>query len=386
MRKNSSLFYQDKRNWEKPLRIWSKSKLAECYKQTKQMAKAQELLVELSKENTAGMPIYAMTQLAGAVQQQLPNRPLESMIKKAEPENKTSVEYWLGRAKYYQGRKEDASVIEAYKKALALSQLGAKPNASVQANRLRALNDYIRYLGATNRASQGNALWWQEYDSSSDFNYHKSIINSIWSCDASLLKADNPRLWSYLAQSQNWDYLEEHLLRSMIQSPSFDAKIFWLKAEKLLTPQYPTRAKTLGWVMTRSSQSKRAIPLLESACLTLKDKDALRSCRFTLFEAYLDAGQWRQAEKIWTEARRQLTPGEVPNWLSKIALLAAKQGDKKDALRLWQAKDQIDPSDLAPIQELASYGLKPELIDYYRKMDKESPSSQIPKKALKILR
>lgn len=385
MRKNTSLFYPKTTNWEKPLRIWTKSKLAECYKQTGQMAKAQEILLELSKENTSGLPVYALSQLAGSVQQQLPNRPLETLIKKAEPENKTSVEYWLGRASYYIGRKEDANVIDAYKKALALCPLNSNSDAMAKSNRVRVLNRYTQYLRSSNRTQQCNTLWWQEYDSTSDFNYHKAIINSLWNGNASQLKANDPRLWRYLAQSPNWDYLEEHLLRSMIQSSSFDPKVFWSKAESLLAPTKPSRAQTLGWVMTRSGESKRSIPLLESACLSLKDKDKLRSCRFTLFEAYLDTSNWRQAEKIWPQARQQLTAGEVPCWLSKIALEAAKSGDKQDALRLWKAKDQIDPSYLAPLQELSHYGLKSELLAYYRQMSKDIPNSTIPQIAQKIL-
>lgn len=373
-----------KTNAEQILRTWTKQCLANCYHRTNQDARAQKLLVELSKELPAGMPSYALTRQAGAIQIAVPDHPLEQMIKKAEPENTNSTDYWLGRASYYEGRKDDPSAVEAFEKALALTKVPLRNETAVMMRR-RAIDDYCHYLRRTKRSDKATALWWKEFEASDNPELKKRIVDSLWHADSSLLVYNDARLWTYLSQKKSWELLDQHILQSMLSGPKADKEYVFKRAEELSAEGDATRARVLGWIMTRNQQSKRAIPLLKRAASQLADPEAKKWVQFNLFEAYLDTGEWQTAEKHWTDARQQLTSGEIPGWLSRIAVAAAKAGAREDALRIWQRKDEFDRTLLSLLQDLCRFGMKEKLLDYYAKMEKQEPSSSVPRAARKLI-
>jgi hypothetical protein len=68
-----------------------------------------------------------------------------------------------------------------------------------------------------------------------------------------------------------------------------------------------------------------------------------------------------------------------------VAIAAAKVGAKTDAMRLCNRVANINPSQLDGLADLVEAGLRNELKKFYRKMQKEMPSSEIPAKALMAL-
>ncbi len=91
------------------------------------------------------------------------------------------------------------------------------------------------------------------------------------------------------------------------------------------------------------------------------------------------------AEKFFPVASKQLSSKVKSLWHSKIAVIAAKTGDKKDAIRIWNDIANFYPYQINSVKELANLGLKEDLIKFYKEMQKNIPSSNIPIKALKIL-
>ena len=106
---------------------------------------------------------------------------------------------------------------------------------------------------------------------------------------------------------------------------------------------------------------------------------------FTLFESLLDIGDWRRAEQAFPLASKRLTPSEVPEWYSQIAVIAAKAGAQADALRIWTSAANVNPARLEHLDQLAENGLRQELIAFYRNMGKQMPRSEVPAKAIAVL-
>ena len=387
MRTISAIWHPADYAWDKDLRAWTKQLMVQCYQHLNKPDKAQALLVELSHEHPGPQPRYALTQMAGQIQSQLEAHPLEQMIKKAEPENKNSSDYWLGRADYYVGRKENAQAVDAFKKALSLTALSDKPTDSEAFSRVLAVDRYLYYLNKEGKKDEASKLWYHEFDSSKSLTLRNRLINSALNSDFLPITYNDERIWNYLAEREKWGYSEEHIFRKLLgQNPSPVAKDYvWQSGEKLAKGNDPSRSATLAWMMSRTASSERAIPLLEIACTKIQDKDELQRAKFTLFEAFLDTKKWQAAEKMWTGVRERLTPNEQPSWMARIALCAAKAGAKQDALRLWKAKDQIDPGNLGLLDELAKAGLKPELVRYYEEMKRNNKISSVPEAALKSL-
>ena len=73
-----------------------------------------------------------------------------------------------------------------------------------------------------------------------------------------------------------------------------------------------------------------------------------------------------------------LTPKEVGEWYSRVAVAAAKAGAGSDAMRIWIRVANLSPSRLEGLEDLVGAGLRDELIDFYRKMGKRMPSSEVP--------
>jgi len=73
----------------------------------------------------------------------------------------------------------------------------------------------------------------------------------------------------------------------------------------------------------------------------------------------------------------------LTEWLSRIAVVAAKVGSRDDALRIWKAVVAVDPSEFRGLEELVKAGLRDELVQVYREFQKRIPASTVPARALK---
>ncbi len=138
--------------------------------------------------------------------------------------------------------------------------------------------------------------------------------------------------------------------------------------------------------MNRMQFPERSIPLLKDAAARAPDKEHQERFAFTLFESYLDARDWKNAEAMIDIANRRLTFAERPQWCGRLALIAAQQGAPKDALRIWMRLAEVNPAYTEKLKELAGLGLRPDLIAFYRDMQQKLPGSVIPARALALAR
>lgn len=380
--------------WERDLRLWTKTALAQSYKANGRADKAQPLIEELAAANKDGLPHISWSQFAGEVQAESGARVIEGRLIEAEAKSENSSEYWHTRARYYTGRQEDAQAIQAFEKALELAPFDPSNETKVFTRRF-ILRDYADYKARTSGAGEAMQLLWREFDSIPlDTDYAAWLVSDMTDYerdDAKVLQAGNDRLWMHLAARKRWGHYEEKLLWRMISNiPASERESYWSRAEALARNADPSRALRLGWIMTRTDASARAIPLLEQAVERLPDGHDPNgndkwSAAITLFGAYLDTNDWRGAEEIWPIARRRLTPSEITDWLGRIAVAAAKAGAQEDAFRLWRTKANLDRADFRHLNELARLGRKQRLRDFYQQMSQDDPASWVPDAALKVL-
>jgi len=377
------------RVWDRDLRLWAKQALAASYQANGQAGKAQPLVEALAAANKSGLPHYSWAQFAGGVQDQSGARVIEDRILKAEAANPDSSEYWLTRAKYYAGRKENAQAIEAFEKALALAPFDSS-NETRMAQRHQIMREYAHYKFTT--AGNHEAVRTLQRELAViplDTQYASWLIQGMLEYERDDFKPIHPgseQLWSYLSARRKWDHAEERLLWRMVANvPESEREAHWIRAVSLVGNADPTRAKTLGWIMTRTNESARAIPLLKDAASRLPEGDAKKAATFTLFEAYCATNNWRESETLWPAVIQRLSPREIPDWLGKISVVAARAGAPDDAMRLWRAKANLDRTDLRALDELARLGLKERLRAFYEQIKKSDLQTWVPDSALKLL-
>ena len=138
--------------------------------------------------------------------------------------------------------------------------------------------------------------------------------------------------------------------------------------------------------MNRMHFPKRSISLLKYALGNGLDKELKKRAVFKLFESYLDTGDWKHAKKVFPDAAKRLTTlKELSKWYSRVAVAAAKAGAKTDAMRIWSRVANLNPFQIDGMEYLIEAGLRKELKKFYRKMQKDMPSSEFPTKALMAL-
>jgi len=363
--------------------------LARCLLEMGRNDEAQKWMVEAADLRAEhGLGLNAL--FAGQVQGASGQRVIEERIEEEEELREDDPGYWRQRAEYYRGRNEPEQEEQALRTGLALTtpQSGPEHASKAYVNmRHWLLRDYARFLERMDRTPEAVALLREEIEQApADAPSTVGAANMLAFDFAKYITADDEVLWSWLAHRPKWEHSESRLLWRMLESaPQGDLDPYLLRAEELAKQADPTRACELGWIMNRMQRPERSIPLLEYAIENALDEKVKEDATFALFESYLDTGDWKQAEQIFTQARKRLTPTEVPDWYSRIALVAARAGAKDDAMRIWRAAANINPSDLRSLEPLAEAGLREELVAFYHDMADTWPSSETPQRALKML-
>jgi len=327
---------------------------------------------------------------AGRVQGASGQRVIESRIEEEEEQREGDPEYWRKRALYYHGRNEPAREEHALKNGLALTTSQARPKRAGKGHmdmRRWLLSDYARFLERMNRTPEAVALLREEIEQApADTLSAEGAAHMLAFDFPKHVTAGDEVLWTWLAHRPKWEHTEIRLLWRMLESvPRDDVSEWFIRAEALTKRTGPSRAYALGWIMNRMQHPKRSIPLLQYAVENAQDDELKKWAAFTLFESYLDTDNWKQAEQIFMEARKQLSPREVPHWYSRLAVVAVGAGASDDAMRIWRAAARINPSDLTSLRRLIRAGLRAELAAFYQDMAGRLPSSETPARALKML-
>lgn len=365
--------------------IQVREELAECLLKLNQKEEAQKWMVEavnIRKENNLQGNMF----LAGSVQLASGQRVVEERIKIEEVKSETDPAYWLDRSEYYRGRKEAEKEEEALKKGLVLTV--PKPEQKGPGDmRSRFLTDYTRFLIRENRRQEAVSLLLNELEQAPPDSASSTSAAYRLAFDfEKQVSGDSEVLWAWLSKRPKWDYTEERLLRKMLENAKKeDTEKLFSRAEKLTREKDPSRAYTLGWLMNRLGYAKRSIPLFQEA-VEKADRTTREKAVFALFESYLDINDWQHSEQLFPDAAVYLTSKEGPEWYSKIAVAAMKSGSKTDSLRIWKRVVNISPSETKYLRFLARNGLKNDLLEIYREMQKAMPTSEIPPKVLEILK
>ena len=378
--------------------------MSKCLLDLDMKEQSQNLMVEAADiREEYGLGLNAL--FSGRVQAASGQQVIEGRILEKEKLSEYDPEYWSERARYYQGRKEAAQEEEALIKGLALTKPQIEPQRIFKGHRdLRSslLNDYARFLKRQNRSQDAVDLLLKEItevptNSESAIQAARLLAYEF----EKLISIDDEVLWTWLENRTKWEYPEERLLHRMLENTVPAQRTFELRVpendiseildknfsrgEKLAFDNDPSRACTLGWIENRMGFPKRSIILLRYAYENTNDKDLKEESAFNLFESYLETDNWKNAEKIFSEAAKRLSYKETSEWYSRIAIAAAKLGDKEDAMRIWNRAANLYPASFGLLGKISKYGLKEELKDFYNQMQKKLPNSEVPVKAISIL-
>jgi tetratricopeptide (TPR) repeat protein len=363
--------------------------MAECLLKSGEEDQAQKWMVEaadIREKHNLGLNAL----FAGQTQAASGQRTIEGRIRENEEKSKDDPQYWRERAQYYRGRSESVQEEEALLKGLALTKPQPEPEQPHRGHvdwRSQLLADYARFLMREKRRDEAAAFLRKEINEAPAVSESTKRAAHFLAFDLyKEIHVDDPVLWNWLANRPKWEHTEERLLWRMLESAERDnLDKYFIRAEEAALGKDPSRAHTLGWIMNRMHFPKRSIPLLKHAIENARDKELKERAVFTLFESYLDTGDWKHAEEIFPDAAGRLTPKELPEWYSRVAVTAAKAGAKSDAMRIWGRVANLSPSQIDGLEDLVEAGLRDELKSFYRKMQKEMPSSEVPARALTAL-
>jgi len=369
--------------------VQAREGLAECLLKLGKEDQAQVWMVEgadIRKKHNLGLNAL----FAGEVQAASGQRVIEGRIRKDEKKSEDDPEYWSKRAEYYRGRKEPAQEEEALLRGLGLARPQPESERHARGSfdwRSRLLTDYAIFLERNERTPEAVSILRKEIEQAPATSQSAGSAARLLAFDfEKQLSADDAVLWTWLGNRAKWEHTEERLLWRMLEraEPGEIDKHF-IRAEELARRGHPSRAGTLGWIMNRMHFPKRSIALLKYAVANADKRELKERYQFTLFESYLDTGDWKRAEQVFPQAAIRLTPKELPDWYSRIAVKAAKAGAKTDAMRIWRRVANLSPSHIDGLEELAEAGLRDELKDFYLEMRKKIPSSEAPARAQRAL-
>ena len=368
--------------------VRTKEDMAECFLKLGKNDEAQKQIEEATNIRKK-FNLRMNSILAGRVQKESGKHTIENEIIKEEKISDKNPEYWEKRAFYYKGRNNPEKEEKALIKGLALTKPTAPPNRPSKRYidwRSRMLRYYALFLKQEDRSKDAVKLLRKEIEQvPADSESSRRAASLLAYKFPEYINPEEPVLWNWLSKQQKWSYPEERLLMEMLERTNKEKlNLNFARAEKLTSGKDPSRAYILGWVMNRMKFATRSIPLLEYGYKNADNDELKRKAAFALFESYIDTDNWKMAENISSEVFKHLT-SEKSRWHSRIAVVAAKTGDKNNAMRIWKDIANLYPYQIDSVKELANLGLKEDLIKFYKEMQKNIPSSNIPVKALKIL-
>ncbi|HEX8921903.1 MAG TPA: hypothetical protein VF766_10525 [Pyrinomonadaceae bacterium] len=398
------------KNWEKQLRFWTKRQLAEAYRSTNQPQAAQPLVEELIRlKEDDDILAEDVHQLAGAVQRQSGMRVVEAKILNDEASGRESVAYWTERARYYKGRKEYETVMETYRQALASVLLKPNDEESVQ-KRLSLLKEFAIFAASIYGGDEGNRdahraqikqVLRREFaatppETSYAFGVARIITDSEFDLDDlrdSLLVKERDLLPRMLAARVEWAGEESGLIETVICREALTPEqkaFYWTQLEGLTKSGAASRSFYLADALLSCNEPRRAIPLFLRFLKHVRERRGKRDAFWeeqatsNLFKAYLDAGNWQEAEKLLFE-RKDLTGRQLIYELSRVAQTAARVGAFDEAVRLWSIKANLDRRHLDGLAGLAATKAREPLRELYERMKKKDTHSFVPDVALKVL-
>jgi hypothetical protein len=423
-------------NYEKQLRFWTKTRLAESWREAGKSDKAQPIVEELAKLDKSDISVGDVSFLAGAVQSQTGARVVEKKILGEQENRKNTAAYWRERAEYYRGRNEPMLVLEAFYEGLknVLFKVNETELWQERSWLVRGLANFTedafgkfaeRAKGEdekdlSDETKQKFALWkktesflrneFQTTKSNPLYSYSliqilnasdfDDLLNEIFNRHSTqIVKIYREVPADFLDMNLADDFLKNETV-SAVKKDEFINQLFNIA----LVSEPDKSLKIIGYINEkRDDFAARSIPVLlknlEQTEENLKRKNLSYNQREefeyladdyppVLFSAYLKAKNWQGAEKFTREKydwskRSSYERHEV---LQRLALAAAENGDYADAARLWKAHANLNRREIIALSALAKYPPVAEnLREFYNQMKISEPYSPIPEMALREL-
>jgi len=382
------------------LRALARHTLADAYKAIGRPDLAQPVVEELARaERARGRVSPETSRQAGEVQSEGGQRTIERTLKADEKTKADSPAYWLARAEYYAGRKDDAQARAAFSKALSLAPVGPPYERSRLKGgsvRYQVISAYVRYLRSQQQWPDLERLLRAELQQGpygcDTRELALSMLLHLAPQGYATITHDDEVMWKTLAINKRWESTESSLLDRMLRRcASAQKNAAVSRAEKLCVGTDPSRAVVLGGLFSRYGLYHRAVALLRHAVARLaapERRSERERAEWALFDAYLNLGRPAEAESLFATVGPRLgaQEEEAAAQLARIAVAAAKVGDTRRAMRLWRQVTRLDATAMHGLSELANAGLREELRRFYEEWRRKDPKSWVPSAALKRIK
>ena len=321
---------------------------------------------------------------------------LETRILKEEETGKTDPKYWLKRASFYKNYYRAKEAEHAYKKGLEVAKPAPRSSRNLpwqKETRAALLFDYIDLLKQKQRAKEAGDLLHDELRNAPANTESAEVAAN---CLVSLEGYDGPiyedaMLWKWLEDRSDWQKKTSLLQKMAIafckatksrgckkiaELPQY--RHFLKQIEKTTQNGGPADALGCGkLILTFSRDPKRAIKWLRKA-VESKDaeKDLQLSATDALLEAYIEANDLENAEKILAELNVK-SHRETPYYMKNLATKAVELGNQKMAMRYWKRLANWSPNDRIILPDLTTQlrqlGLGKAIDAHYREVQKNLP-------------
>lgn len=415
-------------NYEKQLRFWTKTELAETLKNLGEPQNAQPIVEELAAMDKSDIMTENVSYLAGMVQSASGARAVESKILREQAARQDSYEYWQERVSYYHGRNEPERVFDAYRQALGVVpfDLSNKRSSEMRLYFIRSFAYFVREkferygdddsenlseeekLKQSFRKDAENFLRNEFEKTKSDirYSYHlaeiiednkfKKLTDEILSRNSELLvnaaKMDLVNSLDDLLDSffkietlsqEKKDSVFEQIIKI---AENKAAKSAWIICEAIIGVEENLRyaARVIPILLKNLKIAENKFNLSKRSDDDYSDLNGLRGKYIeTLFSAYLSANDWKSAEKVFLENY----PIVSIYSLDRLIWSAVKNGAFNDAVRYWKIKANADRRNLENLSSLVRYPAVAErLREFYKQMKVDEPNSPIPDIALEKLK
>lgn len=388
-------------NWEKQLRYWTKQRLADTYQQMNQSLAAQPLVEELVSMKSDDILRNDVHKLAGAVQSGSGHRVIETKIVQDETARRLTSEYWLERARYYEGREEYGLERDSYRQALIA--LAAKPqDTTAHQERFVVVSSFAFFLAQEHHPEDDKlelekVLTRELRSVSPETHYAFQIAKLITQNELRMdslavsLLAKQPSFVARLLDARlEWSKTEKYFINEILERAEFSSELqekIWSTLEPLARDPGSMRAYFLADAMQTAYVWRRAIPLwrgyIEHA--SPDNWEGYKSAAIRdLFTAYCQTKQWQAAEKLLFAQKDSLWR-DLPIAFAQVAVVAAQQNAIDDAMRLWGTSTNLDRRNLEILPLLGQTKARTRLQAMYAQMKKDDPLSTIPDEALRLL-
>lgn len=416
------------RNFEKQLRFWTRSALAEALIASGRTREAQLIAEELMSLDFSDIISTRPGMLAGTAQAASGARVIESKILREQAEREDSSEYWFERIAYYQGRKEPELVFDAYLRSFDAVPFNISNERSIE-DRLHRISRFARFARSDYRYSLDEAT-------SRDYQKREMIENRFTSEATRFLRREiettqgNFRYLFELVEiigNARFDHLLDEAIGRRSDLLIFAAKndllsstsssLRWFFSSETIDGEHKDRvfhqlcrigegknvekARLLLEALSRISEkpeyASRLIPILEKNLKVSESRarrtrspeaDAGKTAEMRnrylgiLFDSYLQNNNRAAAEKL---LRGHPYLAETFR-IDSLIFAARRNGEFDDVVRYWKMKADLDRRNLYQLSILRDIpSVADRLREFYKQMKIDEPDSPVPDIALGVL-